>query len=221
MSARKRPQGLSISAVMMLVMGIVVMAMWYRNKSFANLPYASHMEDTALTIDGEEYQLKDLAFYLASQESKVQKQARAYDLTQPQKYWNAHTNGSFVRVEARDALIEHAVHDEIFYKMAKSEGLELTKEETAYMENQKMDFWNDLEEEGQRRLGVSFEEIGETFYHMALAQKKQQMLAEDKGFEFEMYNANGSEYKKILKDHTYETNEKLWKRLNFGNITVN
>ena len=36
-----------------------------------------------------------------------------------------------------------------------------------------------------------------------------------------MYNANGSEYKKILKDHTYETNEKLWKRLNFGNITVN
>ena len=221
MFGKRQQRSMRLSAFMMMLMGIVAISMWYRGKSFARIPYLEHMEDTAVTIDGREYMLKDLAFYLADQESMVQSQAKTYDPEQPEKYWNAHTNGSFIRLEARDALIAKAVHDTIFYEMAQKDNLVLTEEETVYMENQKMDFWNDLDEEGQERLGVSEEEIGETFLHMALAQKKQRQLAEEKGLDDREYNVDGNEYQRLLAGHTYEINEKLWKRLNFGNITVN
>ena len=197
MSARKRPQGLSISAVMMLVMGIVVMAMWYRNKSFANLPYASHMEDTALTIDGEEYQLKDLAFYLASQESKVQKQARAYDLKQPQKYWNAHTNGSFVRVEARDALIEHAVHDEIFYKMAKSYGLEMKRKKRHIWKTRKWISGTIWRKRGKGALACLSRRLERRFITWRLHRKNSRCLRRTKDLSLRCIMQTGANIKKF------------------------
>ena len=113
-----------------------------------------------------------------------------------------------------------AVHDEIFYQMADKNQIELNQKETEYMENQKLDFWNDLEEEGQTRLGVSFEEISDTFEHMALAQKMQQTLADTEGVDYREYNVDGDMYQELLKEHTFKINESLWKRLNFGKIIV-
>ena len=90
--------------------------------------------------------------------------------------------------------------------------------EIEYMENQKTDFWSDLEEEGRERIGVSEEEIGRTFSQMAYAQKQQKLLSEEEGVDYREYNVNGSEYEALLQKHTYQVNEKLWKRLNFGKI---
>ena len=95
----------------------------------------------------------------------------------------------------------------------------MTAEETSYMENQKIDFWNDIEE-GRERLGVSEEEVEETFRKIALAQKRQQILAEEMGVDKEEYDIKGDMYQELLEDHTYQINETLWKRLNFGNITI-
>ena len=170
--------------------------------------------------DEKEYAFRDLAFYLAYQEMTTEKQAEVYDLKQPVKYWNIHTNGVFVRAEAKKMAMEMAVHDEIFYQMADKNQIELNQKETEYMENQKLDFWNDLEEEGQTRLGVSFEEISDTFEHMALAQKMQQTLADTEGVDYREYNVDGDMYQELLKEHTFKINESLWKRLNFGKIIV-
>lgn len=209
------------TSVMLLLMGVVAAAAWYRSGNFAKLRYCDHRNDTAVTLDGEAYRLRELAVYIAMQEQEVQKQARVYNLEQPQKYWNAHVNGSFVRSEAKSAVMEKAVHDLIFYRMAEEEGLHLTTEEAAYMENQKMDFWNDLEEEGQARLGISTKELDEAFLRMAHAQKKQRQLAEDEGVDYVAYNENGPHYQALLQEHDYVVNQALWQRLDFGNITVN
>ena len=66
--------------------------------------------------------------------------------------------------------MDMAVHDVIFYRMAEEEELSLSEDEKQYVENKSDDFWNDLEEEGQKRLGVSKGEIDDTFLHMGLAQ---------------------------------------------------
>lgn len=212
---------------MMFVIGLVVlliamgMSVRYRALRMQKLPYDKHMDEVIVVLDGQEYKLKDMAFYLAYQEMITQEQAKVYDLEHPQKYWGVHANGSFIKIKARDAAMDMLLHDEIFYKMALNAGTTLTEEEQMFMKNQVMDFWNDLEEEGQKRLGVSIDEMEETFEHMALAQKKQQLLAEVNGVDAKEYDVSGSRYAEILQKHTYEINEKLWKRLNFGKIVLN
>lgn len=214
-------QNLQYTAVLLILLGAVFIAVSYRIKSLERISFAEHLDDTAVTVDGTEYKFRDLAVYLASKEQEVQEQAKAYDLKQTSKYWNAHTNGSFIRIEAKDTAMETVVHDVIFYRMAEEQSIRLTQEEAVFVENQKIDFWNDLEEEGQERLGVSYEEIEETFRRMALAQKAQQRLADQEGVDCSEYYFNGESYQKLLGGHEYKINTKLWKRLNFGNIITN
>ena len=116
--------------------------------------------------------------------------------------------------------MDRAVHDAIFYQMALQDRLELTPQERQYMANQKQDFWNDLEEEGQERLGIPETEIETQFEQIALAQKAQQAYADREGVDNREYDVDGSMYQELLKQYTYEVNNKLWKRLNFGNITL-
>lgn len=215
---KEKRQARIASFLMLLLIIVVGAAALYRAKEIRKIEYAEHLNERAVTVDGRELAFRDLAFYLAYEEMTTEKQARMYDVKQTEKYWNIHTNGIFVRIEARDTAMKMAVHDEIFYQMAVENQIMLSREETDYMENQKTDFWSDLEEEGQKRLGVSLEEISGTFEHMALAQKMQQIFADTKGVDYREYNVNGDKYQELLKEHTYKVNERLWKRLNFGKI---
>lgn len=197
-----------------------IIACVVRAKRMQKVEYADHMEDVAVTVDGESYTFRDIAFYLAYKEQTTQKQAKVYDLEHTNEFWNLHTNGSFIRIEAKDTAMDMAVHDVIFYRMAEEEELSLSEDEKQYVENKADDFWNDLEEEGQKRLGVSKGEIDDTFIHMGLAQKAQQLLADTNGVDYREYNVEGSMYQDVLDEHTYKINEKLWKRLDFGNIIL-
>ena len=55
--------------------------------------------------------------YLAYQEQEIAAQAKVYDLEHSEKYWNAHTNGQFIRVAGKNAAMDMAIHDIIFYEM--------------------------------------------------------------------------------------------------------
>lgn len=216
---RDKRQTVLFTLAMLVLFFAVGISAWYRAKKIEKISFLEHLDDTAVTVDGMDYQFRDLAVYLARQEYIVEEQAKVYDYEKMHLYWNLHANGIFIRVEARDLAMDMAVHDIIFYNMALEEGYELTKDEISYMENQIMDFWYDLEE-GKERLGISEKEAEETFLRIALAQKRQYILAEEMGVDKEEYDVSGSMYQELLKEHTCQINETLWKRLNFGNITI-
>lgn len=215
----KRKPAVLLLCVVILFFSVST-ASWYRARTIDRIPYRKHLDDVAVTVDDIEYRFRDIAFYLAYEEQMVQQQAKVYDIERTDKYWNLRTEHSYLRLEAKDLAMDMAVHDAIFYQMALKEQITLTKEEQQYMENRKMDFWNDLEEEGQKKLGVSEEEIEEIFYHMALAQKQQQLVADREGVDYREYNVGESYYEALLAEHTYQINEKLWERLDFGKITL-
>lgn len=217
--SQKKQNLLFLTIVAALFVALCI-SLWFRAKRLGKISFLDHLDETAVTIDGADYPFRDLAVYLAKQERTVEEQANAYDLENSNAYWNLHTNGSFIRIEARDAAMDQAVHDIIFSQSAAKEGIQLTKEETVFLENQKQDFWNDLEENGQERLGVSEQEITQAFSRIALAQKYQQMLAALKGVDNVEYNVNGANYQELLGEHDVSIHEKLWERLNFGNITI-
>lgn len=185
------------------------------------LVYADNLSRVAAVVNGEELTLRSLAFYVAYEEGEVQKQAIAYDPDNPKAYWNTYTNFTYIRKLAKEAALQMAIHDEIFYQMAMEEELTLNEEEQEAYENALMDFWDDLvEEEKDIRLGVSREDIADTLLKMTLAQKMQLYHAEMTDRSYEDYGLAKDAYKELLDKQSLRIYKDVWSRVDMGNVTL-
>lgn len=184
------------------------------------IEFKEHLDETVLELDGQKYPLRELAFYVAYEEQLIQEQALAYDAENPNAYWNTHMNGHFMRVRAREEAMNMAIHDLIFYEMALALGMELDQEETGYATERGEDFWMDLGESGQTRLGITKEELTEDLLRMALAQKYQQLYAAMQNVAEEDCDAGGVAYEKLLGEHTYKIRNQLWEGVSMGHVTL-
>ena len=99
-------------------------------------------------------------------------------------------------------MVDMTIHDTLFYQMATAEKITLSEEEEQYPANDQQDFWSDLTEEQRARLGVDEETIDASMRKMALAQKYQSILAEMEQVDYEDYSIGGTEYEKLLAQHT-------------------
>lgn len=190
-------------------------------QSRQDLVFANSLDEVVLTVDGQELTLRDMAFYIAYQEGKIEKEARIYNPEDTDEYWNLYTNGTFMREAGKQAVLDMAVHDEIFYQMAVEEGMQLSEKEEEYLANDRYDFWSDLEEEQRTELGVSEDELAESMRKIALAEKYQYLLAEMKQKNADDYAFWGQAYEKLLEEHEYTVEEKVWEKVPFGGVTVN
>ena len=216
----KKKSILIVVSVICIIAGLGYYS-YHTNNMKENLVYKDVLDETAVTVDSKELLVRDMAFYVAYEERTVEDQAEIYDDEDTNAYWNLHINGEFMKVTARKAAMNMAVHDEIFYEMAQAEGISLSEEETATLEQKQSDFWMDLSDEAKERLTVSEDEINEVMRRMALAQKYQNIYAGMQGAGYEDYDFEGDAYLKLKEQHQVVINEKVWDRLDFGNITLN
>lgn len=179
-----------------------------------------NLDENVLELDGEAHTLRELAFYVAYEEQLIAEQALVYDAKKPKAYWNIHMNGHFVRVRARQEAMNHAVHDLIFIGMANELGMELSEEEQVYALTKADDYWMDLGESGQQRLGVSLEEFEACVQKMALAQKYQELHAAMAGLETSDFNLGESAYDKLRESHSIKVRDQIWNGINIGHITL-
>lgn len=182
--------------------------------------FHEHLDDVVLKLDGEPYALRELAFYIAYEEQVIQQQALIYDSKHPKKYWNTHMNGHFTNVRARQEAMNFAIHDFIFYAMAQEVGMELTDEEMDYAQSKADDFWSDLEERGQQRLGITQEELTEDMLRMAVAQKYQELYALMEDVPAEDFDIDGTAYAALLETHSYKVKETIWDGVLVGSVTL-
>ena len=83
-----------------------------------------------------------------------------------------------MKLTAKQAALDMAVHDEIFYQMAVAEGMKLdVTERQNILENDESDFWSDLEDWQREQLGISEEELDSEMEKIALADKYQSIYA--------------------------------------------
>ena len=200
-----------------VLLAVVSFGQWNARKE---LVFADSLTEVAVTVDGSELTLSDMAFYIAYQENKIEETARIYNMEDTGEYWALHGGQMFLREEAKQTTIDMAIHDEIFYQMALAEGIELTEDECEHLANDQYDFWNDLEEEQQQALGVEQEVINESMRRIALAEKYQYLFAEMSGESFEAYTIGEPAYERLLEKHDYEVEDSVWDRVDFGGITV-
>ena len=212
---------LRVTVVLLVLVVMLAIAVRQDRIRKQDIIYAESLDVVAITVDGVELTLRDIAVYVAYQEKTVQKDALVYDYENPHKYWNTYTNQYFVRSLAEKAVRDMAIHDEIFYRMALKEGLVLDEREEAYLFNEQQDFLMDLSEEQMLRLGVSEADLLTAMRKIALANKAQSILAQSNGLYYEDYNYTGTVYELILEEHQIKVEESVWDRIAVGNITVN
>ena len=193
----------------------------YETESSGGITYDTIRDYAEQGVDFISVGALTLAMYIAYEELKVEDEAAAYDYYDTNKYWNLHTSGRFVKEVAKTHVIEMAVHDEIFYRQAMAEKLTLDEKEEEQLRSRQEDFWTDMTEEQQERLGVDKAEIDRQLEKAALAQKYQNQIAAENNSDFDGYSAGAEPYEQILKEHKYKLNEKLWDRVDFGNIILN
>lgn len=203
-----------------ILMGVVICVPCGCGIRQRTIVFSEHLDDTVLRLDGQKYPLRKLAFYIAYEEQTVQEQALLYDANDPNKYWNAHINGHFVRVRAREEAMNFAIHDFIFYNLAQELDMELDQEEIGYAAAQAEDFWMDLGETGQQRLGITQDELTEDLLHMALAQKYQQLYAAMQGVPEEDCDVDGIVYGQLLEKHSYKITDSVWEGISMGRVTL-
>lgn len=171
-------------------------------------------------MDGEQVTLREMAFYIAYEEGSMEDAAIIYNPDNTDEYWRLYTNHTFLREQAKQTVVDMTVHDTLFAQMAAEEGIVLSEAEEQYLANEQQDFWSDLTEEQRESLSVSEDTLDETMRKMALAQKYQSILAEMEQVDYEDYSIGGTEYEKLLAQHTCELDETTWDRVPFGSITV-
>lgn len=192
-----------------------------RNKEPDWLVYADSLDVVVAEVNQQELTLRDLAFYIAYDEQVVEDQAEIYNPEDTTRYWNVCTNGEYIRLMAKDATMQKAIHDEIFYQMALKEQVSLTEEERDTMEDSANLFWNSIMYGDKlERLGVSEEDLNATIEKMAIAQKYQAAYAQRELLEMSDYDIATVWYEKLLAEQDYQIYEDVWDKVNYGDITL-
>lgn len=209
----------TVCLVAILIIMIFISLDTYESRQ--DLVYKESLDMTAAKVNGTTLTLADLAFYVYYEETQVDEQAMVYNPENPNEYWNTYTDGQFIKLSARNAAIQMAIHDEIFYQMAMEEEITLTEEELSSLANNQADIWSDMTEDGkEKRLGVTREQIDETLEKMVYAQKYQTIYALSFNESYENYNFGRESYEELLKQQEYEINKKVWERITFGKVTL-
>lgn len=186
------------------------------------LVYKESLDEVVATVEDTDITLRDFAVYVAYQEQEVDASAKIYDKENPQKYWGLHTNGTFIKFQARNEAMSMAIHDRLFYLLSKELDISLTEEEHNIVKNNTMDFWSDLlDDEKQLVLGIFYEDVQRTMEQIALAEKCQHIYAEMDGLQMEDYDFAGEEYQEFSKDYKIKVYDQVLEQLNFGRITLN
>ena len=217
----KSPKRLIVSVVLAILVLLTGGYAYYRNSLRSMLQYPKSLDRVAISVNGTDRTLREVAFYVAYEEMEVEEQAKVYDATDTQKYWNLHIDGVFVKIAARNASAQMAVHDELFYQKAVDAGEELTEEEREALENKVADFWNDLSDyDGEIRMGITYEDVYATMERIALAQRYQSIYARLQNRRFEDYDFSMEGYQELLEENDYSIKTDIWKRIDFGNVIL-
>ncbi len=205
----------------LMCVGIIVYALITMGDGRGPLKYNEHLDDVVVTIDGEDVTFRDLAFYILFEERKVEEHAKVYNADYTKDFWNLYTNETFIQIASKDVVIDMAIHDHLFYQLAKAEGMNtLSAEEETELSYAINDFWEDLLDVQWEKLPCDEETINEQIRLAAIAEKYQNYLAAQKGPSQAAYKYDGYSYGQIRDEHSVKINKKLWDKFVLGDITL-
>ncbi|MDE7321983.1 MAG: hypothetical protein K2N73_04515 [Lachnospiraceae bacterium] len=185
------------------------------------LVYSDSLDLSVADVNGQDLTLRDMAFYIAFDEMIVEEQAQIYNAEDTARYWNLKSDSTYIRQLSKQNAMKKAIHDEIFYQMALDEKLELTQEEEVQLSNVQDAFWDNVMDSNKlERLGVTEKDLNDTIRKIGIAQKYQGVYAAIHQIDMEELDIEGEAYEMMLGNYPYQINERVWEKVNYGDITL-
>lgn len=205
-----------------VVVGLAVVCFWMKHEDGGDwLVYSESLDQVAAEVNGQKLTLKDMAFYIAYDEMVVEEQAEVYNPEDTARYWNLKADGTYIRQLSKQNVMEKAIHDEIFYAMAVSEGVELTEDDEIKISEVQDQFWdNIMYGDKLDRLGVTESELNESIRKIGLAQKYQSVYSGVHQIAMEDLEVVGEGYEVLCQEYRCRVYDDVWDKVNYGDITL-
>ena len=190
------------------------------------IDYSKHLDDIIFTVDGDEVDLRTLGYYIMKTEENVDEMAAVYDITDTYRFWNLHINHTYITTEAKEAVINTCIRDEVYVKEALKNDITLDKDELLSLEDDTEDELEGMSYIERKVLKYDYDQLYSILEKTALARKYALYMVETA--DWEDYNESpavavevgGEFYDEILSEHEININEKLWKKIRIGYITI-
>jgi len=182
-----------------------------------------HLNDVVLTINNTEYTLEDIGYYIANGEAAVEAQALIYSPNNPEQYWNKHTNGVFIKVQAKQNVIDNFTRDILLALAAEENGISLSDEEKEQCRAAAQTALGQLNSYQKSEAGVSIDSLNEAMENAYLGQKYIDYRLENDGsddYTAQDWQVGGLCYKGFMSEYKIKVNDEIWEKVDFGEVTI-
>lgn len=211
---------LFLPAVVLLLSGCSVKTLIHGKDEFI---VNEHLDDVVLNINDNSYTLQEIAYYIANGEAGVEAQALIYNPDNPQEYWNKHTNGIFIKVQARQNTMDNYIRDEVLALAAKEQGIALSEEELNNCKATVEQLYAQLSSYQKEQAGITEESLQNNIENAYLGQLYVQYRLENDGsdkYTAQDWQVNGICYKGLLSQYKVQVVDSVWEEVEFGEVTI-
>ncbi len=201
-------------------------------KILTRFVYEDHLDDTVITVDGENITLREFGYYIYKIEDFVQNQALLYDRENPKLWWNTHfsagLDSQFVCDYAKKVAINTCICDQIYCMEAQERGLRLNDAAQAQTLSESKELFMKMTSLQLKATGLNEETIKKMNKRHTIASKYAESLYVTQDFSRysgepkDLLNWDGEYYQEvILPNHTVKLNDNILDKIVLGKITVN
>lgn len=217
----KKVKRLHVIAAVMLMLIVGISGCGKETKS--EFKVKEHLNDVILTINDSEFTLEDIGYYIANGEAAVEAQALVYSPDDPQKYWNKHTNGIFIKVQAKENVMDNFLRDSLLAVAAKEKNILLSDDEKQQCQAAAESAYEQLNSYQCEGAGITVEALAKAMQNAYLGEKYVEYRLENDGtsdYTTEDWQLDGLCYNGLMSEYKIKINNKIWDKVDFGNITI-
>lgn len=182
--------------------------------------YAHSLDDTVLTVKDENISLKEISYYILVAETNYNEAANIYNEDNPHAFWDANVNKKYFRNRVKQSVIDACTRDNIYYQQALKEGYTLKEEQLEEIKDKALEEISKMTDQQMELTKYQMEDMVKVLTKIAYAREYAENLMAE-GYTAEELNVEGSKYEEIKKDYFVQVNQKIWKNITLGKVTIN
>lgn len=148
-----------IPLVIVAILIVTLVVIVYKKLTAPVYQLSENLDQTAITIDGDNITLRDTGVYIADVEETFDKMAKAYNPNDPLEFWKVHfsagEDSTFTNDYAKSYVKKLYVYDYIMEKEAAKKGVTLTDAEKQEAVQEGKDAYIDLTDKAIDTLGLT------------------------------------------------------------------
>lgn len=182
--------------------------------------YADSLDDTVLTVEKENISLKEISYYILVAETNYNEAANIYNEENPHAFWNIALNMKYFRNRVKQSVIDACTRDNIYYQQALQEGYTLKEEELEEIEDKALEEISKMTDWQMKLTEYQMGDMVKVLTKIAYSRKYAEHLMAE-GYTALELDVDGSKYEEIKSEYTVSVNQKIWKNITLGKVTIN